>query len=191
MNTRQKLSGFSLVSFLLAFSAPAFSDQVINDDLIVTGDTCVGSDCADGEEFAFLGLKIKNEHPQILFDDTSGGTFPANPWMVGITDNGTAEPANFVINDAGTGSNVLVLVPGMEGGIALGSGSAVETNAVSVGDTGTERRIRHVAEGIEDTDAVNKVQLESRISTLSDSVDDRIEQIEARIDDLVDRINDL
>lgn len=191
MKILQRLSGFSLVSFVLAFSAPAFSDQVINDDLIVTGKACVGSDCADGEGFDFLGLKIKNEHPQILFDDTSGGTFPANPWMVGITDNGTAEPANFVINDAGTGSNVLVLVPGMEGGIALGSGSAVEANAVSVGDTGTERRIRHVAEGIEDTDAVNKAQLESRISTLSDSVDDRIEQIEARIDDLVDRINDL
>lgn len=193
MKTFRQLPRVTLLSLIFAFSTPALSDQVIHDDLIVTGNTCVGAACVDGEEFTFLGIKIKSDEPRILFDDTSSsaGTFPANNWMIGITDNGTSGTANFFINDADTDSNVLVLQPGISGGVALGSGSDMESNAISIGALGMERRIVHVAHGENGTDAVNKAQLDSQLSTLSSSVDERIDKINARIDDLLKRIKKL
>jgi hypothetical protein len=163
----------------------------------------------DGEAFGFLGLKIKNDEPQILFDDTSVGAFPTNNWAVGITDNAMAGPANFIIRDVSADSTVLVLFPGATGGVALGSGSTVEANAVSVGAEGAERRIMHVADGVEDTDAINKAQLEAEFATilapideridaletqnaeLSGQLDTRIDGLETRISGLLDRINSL
>jgi hypothetical protein len=209
MHISRKLLKIFLLPLVFFFTQPALSDEVINDDLIVTGDACIGADCVDGEEFAFLGVKIKNIEPQILFDDTSAGTFPANNWAIGITDNALAGPASFFIRDATAGSNVLVLEPGASGGIALGSGSVIEANAISVGTIGAERRIMHVADGVEDTDAINKAQLETDLSTLTATVEARIDALETqsselsaplnsridsintRISELLDRINKL
>jgi hypothetical protein len=213
MNTLQQSLGMALTSSIFLFVTPAFSDQVINDDLIVTAGACVGVDCVDGEAFGFLGLKIKNDEPQILFDDTSIGAFPTNNWVVGITDNAMAGPANFIIRDVTADSAVLVLFPGATGGIALGSGSTVEANAVSVGAEGAERRIMHVADGVDDTDALNKAQLDAQIDAqfapilapideridaleaqnaeLSGQLDTRIDGLETRISGLLDRIDSL
>jgi hypothetical protein len=42
------------------YSAPTFADQVIPDDLIVQGSTCVGTDCVDGEAFGFNTLILSD-----------------------------------------------------------------------------------------------------------------------------------
>jgi hypothetical protein len=209
MSLVQRLVTAVIFSPVFLFAHPVLSDQVINDDLIVTGKSCVGTDCVDGEGFAFLGLKVKSDAPEILFDDTSGSSFPANNWTIGITDNAMAGGASFFIRDATAGADVLLLVPGASGGIALGSGSAVESDAVSVGDEGAERRIMHVADGVDDTDALNKAQvdtkfselsapieeridaLEAKNSELSDAIADRMDDIDSRIDGLIDRVNQL
>lgn len=175
-------------SSAFVFANPALADQVINDDLIVTLDTCVGSDCIDGEVFDFDGFKIKTNDPQIRFDDTSSsGSFPSNDWSMGITDYSLGGSADFIIKDVTSDINVLVLQPGAAGGVALGAGSAVEAGAISIGAAAGERRVTHVAAGVDGTDAINLSQFNAGMVPINA----RIDAIEDRIDDLLERINRL
>ena len=87
------------------------------------------------------------------------------------------------------------------GAVALGAGSVADrANTVSVGSAGAERQIANVAAGTQDTDAVNKAQLDSgvtrantytdqRYSAMADTfqtyqgeVDDRFRRQDKRID---------
>ena len=58
------------------------------------------------------------------------------------------------------GNNTFVLgnnvTANVNSAVVLGNNSTAEANAVSVGSTGNERQIKHVADGTDDTDAVNK-----------------------------------
>ncbi|MDH5393668.1 MAG: hypothetical protein OEY11_10820 [Gammaproteobacteria bacterium] len=172
----------------IVYSNSALSDQLVIDDLIVTGSTCVGVDCIDGEEFGYDTLKLKANDPLIMFDDTSAtGGFPSNDWSIGITDYGLGGTADFVIKDVTGNTNVLLMQAGPWGGITLGAGSTVEENAISVGATAMERRIMHVAPGVEPTDAINLSQIPALVSPIND----RIDALNVRIDDLLNRINSL
>lgn len=178
----------TITSASVVFSATANSDQVIVDDLIVNGSVCIGPDCADLEDFGFDTVKLKADNPLIMFDDTSSsGSFPSNDWSTGITDNAQGGPADFVIKDATADIAVMVLQAGSTGGVALGAGSTVEQNAISVGATGNERRIIHVADGENPTDAMNMSQFNAQAATLND----RIDAINVRITDLLDRVGKL
>ncbi|MDH5426261.1 MAG: hypothetical protein OEY29_14830 [Gammaproteobacteria bacterium] len=182
------LAGASVI-----YSGQALSDQVIADDLILSpgaGDAslCIGIDCIDGEIFGFDGIKLKADDPLIMFNDTSStGSFPSNDWSVGISDYGLAGSADFIVKDVSGGSNVMVLEAGAFGGIALGAGSTVVENAISVGATAAERRITHVAPGVADTDAINL----SQVPALLVPVNARIDALNVRINDLLTRINNL
>ncbi|PCJ83654.1 MAG: hypothetical protein COA54_15175 [Thiotrichaceae bacterium] len=81
----------------------------------------------------------------------------------------------------------MVLQAGTSGGVALGAGSTVEENAVSVGATGNERRIIHVADGVNPTDAMNMSQFGTQAAVLND----RIDTINVRITELLDRVGQL
>lgn len=173
----------------VVFSITTNADQVISDDLIVNGGSvCVGLDCADLEVFDFDTLKLKDNDPQILFNDTSNtASFPSNDWLIGVTDSAQAGPADFFIKDVNAALNVMVLQAGTAGGVALGAGSSVEPNAVSVGAVGNERQIKHVADGVDPTDAMNM----SQFDTLAAPLNARIDAINVRIDDLLVRISNL
>lgn len=176
---------------LLGLSNYAIADQVISDDLIVLGDgspnssgsACIGEDCVEGEAFGFDTLKLKSESPQIYFNDTSTGTFPSTDWRVGVTDGASALPAAFFIMNASTGNYVFQISP--EGDVALGAGAEHVTDAVSVGNAGFGRRITHVANGIDDNDAVTLGQFNTYSATV-DTTD-----IDAEILALQERVNDL
>jgi hypothetical protein len=72
----------------LAAAAGAVEDQVIADDLIVTGSLCVGFDCVDGEAFGFDTIRLKENNLRIRFDDTSAiAGFPANDWQIVANDS--------------------------------------------------------------------------------------------------------
>ena len=183
----------TITSTSFVFSTTASSDQVFLDDVIVKGDPaggglCVGPDCADLEEFGFDGIKLKANDPLIMFDDTSSSaSFPSNDWSLGVTDNAQGGPADFVIKDATADMAVMVLQAGSSGGVALGAGSTVEQNAISVGATGNERRIMHVADGVNLTDAMNMSQFNAQAAPLND----RIHAINVRITELLDRVSKL
>ena len=179
------------------FTLAAVADQVIPDDQVVEGSLCVGADCLDGEIFDFDTVKLKTDDPLIRFLDTSNsGSFPTNDWAMGITDNALPGPARFFINDISGGNTVLLMEAGASGGIALGAGSAVESNAISVGSAGSERRIMHVADGVDDTDAATVGQLTSlnsskaaQLDTDLGSLQSSIDSLSARLDAVIDRLN--
>jgi len=172
------------------FTIAAVADQVLLDDQIVDGSLCVGVDCLDGEIFDFDTVKLKTDDPLIKFLDTSSSaSFPSNDWTMGITDNALPGPAQFFINDISGGNTVLLMEAGATGGIALGAGSAVEPNAISVGSLGSERRIMHVADGIDDTDAATVGQLTSLNSDKAAMLDTELANLQSNIDSLSTRLD--
>lgn len=81
-------------------SPQAPEDQVIADDLIVTGSGCFGFDCVNNEIFGFDTLRLKENNLQIHFDDTSVGTFPANDWRIITNDRASGGANYFAIEDS-------------------------------------------------------------------------------------------
>jgi autotransporter adhesin len=67
--------------------------------------------------------------------------------------------------------------------VALGTGSvATRENTVSVGSVGNERAIANVADGVMETDAVNKRQLDSVATGVRDYTDSRINEVQQSLD---------
>jgi len=61
-----------------------------------------------------------------------------------------------------------------QGAVALGQGSVADrANTVSVGSAGAERQVANVAAGTQDTDAVNKAQLDSGLTRANSYTDQR------------------
>jgi hypothetical protein len=81
------------------------ADQVIPDDLIVQGSTCVGFDCVNNESFGFDTIRLKENSTRIKFEDTSVGSFPSNDWQLTANDSASGGANKFSIEDI-TGSKV-------------------------------------------------------------------------------------
>jgi hypothetical protein len=82
------------------------ADQVIPDDLIVQGSTCVGFDCANNENFGFDTIRLKENNTRLKFEDTSTSTgFPTNDWQLTANDSASGGASKFSIEDI-TGAKV-------------------------------------------------------------------------------------
>lgn len=190
--TRILIGACSVLLFI--FSQQAAADEVILDDLIVDGSLCVGLECTSGEVFDFDTIKLKSDAPRIRFQDTSGTSgFPTNDWTIGVEKSDT-DVSYFYIKDADADKTVLKLSADENGGVALGLDAELVNNAVTVGSAGHKRRIRHVADGIEPTDAVNVRQLEQFQTVINDGLGDLEALMDAnisRIESLETRLNNL
>lgn len=78
---------------------PGAKDQVIPDDLIVQGSTCVGLDCVSDESFGFDTLRLKENNTRIAFFDTSTGAFPATHWQLTANESASGGLNKFSIED--------------------------------------------------------------------------------------------
>ena len=113
--------------------------------------------------------------PAYAFVDNSGAV--SNGGLVAIgTDAQASEDNAVAIGDSAqaTGDSAYALgdraQASASNSVALGSGSVVaedDGNVISVGNTGSERRIIHVAEGVADTDAVNFGQLKAAVNNIN------------------------
>ena len=178
------------------------ADEVIYDDLISQQSMCVGTGCVENEVFGFTTAIYKADDPVIRFQDTStSSAFPTNDWEFGFTDEGTSVTPYFYIKDASNANKVLVLESAIDGGIALGASSTLVSNAVSVGSESSPRQIKFVANGTDDSDAVNMAQFNSYtattdadISTINTdigSLQTSLQEIQTRLEDLASRIDAL
>src|ERR1043165_6075913 len=103
----------------------AAADQVIADDLIVQGSTCVGLDCVNNESFGFDTLRLKENNTRIKFQDTSTSAgFPSNSWQLTANDSASGGLNKFSIEST-TAATVPFTVVG-----------AAPTNSVFVASTG-------------------------------------------------------
>ena len=171
-----------IILLALTLGSTAHADEVIFDDLIVDGSVCVGVECMDMHLFDFDTIVLKSSDPQIKFQDTSSSAmFPTNDWAVGITDNGAGGLPTFSITDVDTGTAVLQLQAATDGGVAIGAGAEIEANAVSFGASGATRKIVNVAEGTDDTDAVNKEQFDTFAAQIDQTVADEKAELDTQI----------
>ena len=81
-------------------------DQVIPDDLIVQGSTCVGFDCVNNEIFGFDTIRLKENNARLQFDDTSTGAgFATNNWQIRANDSGSGGGSFLGFVDQGVTGN--------------------------------------------------------------------------------------
>ncbi|WP_299191625.1 hypothetical protein [uncultured Litoreibacter sp.] len=127
---------------LCLHTTPLLADQVINDDLIVTRDICVGSStCMDGEPFNGEDIKIRSTNPEILFFDTS--TTAGNMWRIrGDSDVGLFD--SFAIRNDATGFTPFIMsedAPGSAFVMApdgdIGLGTVLPETTLHIVDTGS------------------------------------------------------
>lgn len=182
------------VILALAGFNSAMADQKIQDDLIVVGSTCIGVDCLPGTDFDFDTLQLSAPNPGINFIDTSSSAqFPTLDWTLGV--KGSEHGVSYLfVKDNASDIEVLKLSATEDGAVALGAGASLVDNAVSVGSPEVQRRITHLADGVNPTDGVNVRQLTQLESTFEPKVSElenhmaellnRIEALNLRLDDL-------
>ena len=129
--------------------APAFADQVIVDDLIVDGSACIGFDCANGENFGFDTIRLKENNLRIRFMDTSNSaSFPSNDWQITINDSSNGGANKFSIDDIDSGKTPFTIKAGTrahalyvddKGRVGLGTSTPAEDLHIWYGDTPTIR----------------------------------------------------
>ncbi|NCB09411.1 MAG: hypothetical protein EOM73_14765, partial [Bacteroidia bacterium] len=94
-------------------SAVSTADQVINDDLIVTGCLGVGLDMASGYSFGFNTFVLRENNLRIFFDDSSTtGEFPSNKWILEANSSSNGGSNHFAIQDATAGRNLFLVEAG-------------------------------------------------------------------------------
>jgi len=92
-------------------TGPASADQVINDDLIVSGSLCVGFDCVNGESFGFDTIRLKENNTRIKFQDTSSsGSFPTRDWQITVNDSTNGGADKFSIDDIDGGRTPFTII---------------------------------------------------------------------------------
>ncbi|GAA6135079.1 hypothetical protein NBRC116188_18690 [Oceaniserpentilla sp. 4NH20-0058] len=134
-----------LTSFILAASHAALADNVINDDLIVNGSSCIGLDCTNGYNFGFDTLVLKENNLRMYFDDSSStGSFPSNDWRFTFNDSGNGGSSFFSVDDATAGKSIFKVEAGApanslyvdgQGDVGVGTSTPVLELQVTDGDS--------------------------------------------------------
>ena len=85
-------------------------DNVILDDLIVDGSACIGVDCANGENFGFDTLRLKENNLRIKFEDTSSSaSFPGVDWQLVANESSNGGLNKFSIEDVTNGKTAFTI----------------------------------------------------------------------------------
>jgi hypothetical protein len=106
-NARTAFAGFAAAA---ALGAGAQADQVFNDDVIITQSMCVGNDCANGENFGFDTIRLKENNTRIAFDDTSNSaSFPNVDWELQANESANGGANRFAFLDRTNGRTIFVM----------------------------------------------------------------------------------
>ncbi|MCH2068593.1 MAG: hypothetical protein MK208_15260 [Shimia sp.] len=109
----------------IGLAGSAYADQVFLDDLIVEGSACIGIDCANGENFGFDTIRLKENNLRIKFDDTSASaSFPNVDWQLTANESTNGGLNKFSIEDITNGR------------IPFTVEATAPTNALYIEDTG-------------------------------------------------------
>jgi hypothetical protein len=119
------------------------ADTVFNGDAVIRSSLAVGFDAADGEDFGFDTIRLKENNTRLRFLDTSNsGSFPTNDWILTANDSTNGGRNYFSIDDADADRKLFTVEAGApQYGIYLNSAGqlGLETDAPA--------RSLHIAKG--------------------------------------------
>ena len=175
-----------------------------------SGATAVGPGAsASGDHSTAIGRATADQANSLVIDTSTSSqdTDVGGANAIAIGDTVKALSTDSIAmghNSTASGTSSIAIGTGIEatgqGTVAIGAGSSAtadnsvalgqnsvadQANTVSVGASGAERRITNVAEGVNDTDAVNVGQMNAAFAALGDNsaaladLDSRIDVLEA------------
>ncbi len=129
--------------------AVAPQDIIHNDDVIITFSLCVGTDCANGENFGFDTIRLKENNLRIrAFDTSNSASFPTRDWQLTFNDSANGGADKFSIEDLDVGRVPFTLIAGAptnslfvasSGNVGLGTGTPTVELHIVDGDSPTLR----------------------------------------------------
>ena len=163
------------ITVLLCQARDASSDQVFAEDVVIHDSLCVGMDCADGENFSFDTIRLRENNLRLHFDDTStSGAFPSNDWSIVINDSANGGDNYFAVQDLGTSNFPLTIEAGAaddtlvvdsEGRVGVGTEDPTESlhvvgNALITGnlELGSSRTYKDKIRTLETNDALTTLK---------------------------------
>ena len=112
--------GRALVLTVVLGSSFLSADQVILDDLIVDGSSCVGVDCVNGENFGFSTIRLKENNLRIEFIDTSNSaSFPTHDWQITVNDSANGGENYFSVDNTTVGKKLFKVLS--DGSVSMGA----------------------------------------------------------------------
>jgi hypothetical protein len=174
---------FSIISALAMITAysHASADQIINDNLIVQGKFCNGTDCINDQVFSDETVRLRENNVRLTFIDSSADP-AAQSWRLVANDTADMGRDNFQLQvkpdltATETGTVIAYFGAAGNGSIALGHSSEIVDGAVSTGALTLERRIINVARALADTDLATLADLTSSF----DNLNGRLDAVEAQ-----------
>ncbi len=101
--TRLKLKNLSKLFIILSLcsSLSYAQNEVVDGNLTVIGNNCIGQDCLDSIDFGFDTIILRENNVRILFDDTSSSSsFPSNDWELIANDINNGGENYFALRDS-------------------------------------------------------------------------------------------
>lgn len=146
-----------------------WSDTVYNENVIVQGNACIGFDCITDEVFNADVFIVKENNLRIVFEDYTAANIDLHSMQITANDAADAGLNHFSFdylfdqdgdNTGITSSSLLRVTSELDGSsmyvssFILGKDSTETQGAISVGNSGMLRQLKHLAEGIGATDAL-------------------------------------
>lgn len=188
-----RLSRTVIGSLLASLCVVATADQLEPGNFTVQGSSCVGFDCVNNEAFLGATLVLKENNTRIRLEASNAPAMLGQSWNLEANNNLSGGFDYFRIElksiDASMTAPILTLGPAAQGDITLGRDSDTVAGQFSIGNPTLLRRLRHVAQGVADSDAL----VQRTLGTFSTLEDKRalVSQLAAQIDDLEARVAEL
>lgn len=137
------------LSALVFASLHVAADSVTNDDAIIVGSMCIGTDCVNGEVFGFDTVRLSENNTRIRFVDTSrAGSFPTVDWQLTANESLNGGLNMFALENIDRGTIPMMILDGAPsysvfvsslGNVGFGTDVPSKALDIEKGDTPTIR----------------------------------------------------
>lgn len=179
-----------LCALLVGPAISSRADVVEPGNLIVQGNLCVGFDCINNQDFGNSTIMLRENNTRLRLEDPGIPSTLAPGWNLeaNSTINGGPNYFRFELKpiDPGGLAPVLTFAPAGERDVTLGRESEPVTGQVSVGKADLHRRLRHLAQGMAESDALVKRSLDEyspleQRRALIEALADQVAALEAQV----------
>lgn len=180
------LTSTAVALILLVIALHASADQIINENLIVQGKACTGIDCINDQVFGEETVRLRENNTRMTFIDVTAEA-GAESWRMVANESANEGSNHFQfqvkpdLTATDTGTAIVYLGVPADDSIALGNGSEIISGAVTVGQAGLERRIRHVASMLANTTDLATI---GNLDSYFDAFNADLDVVDAKLDEL-------